>query len=195
VGDRTTSELVRAAAAGDQSAWDEIVSRYSGLVWAVARGHRMSHADAADVFQTTWLRLVENLGRLREPDHLGGWLSATARHECLRTLRARGRELPDEDVALGREAPDDRSAPEPGPEAAMVAREDRAEVVAAFAHLPDRCQTLLRLLTADPAPGYTDIAATLGMPIGSIGPTRGRCLAHLRRLLTERSGAVPGGTA
>jgi RNA polymerase sigma factor (sigma-70 family) len=193
VGDRTTADLVRDAAAGDQSAWDEIVERYSGLVWAVARGHRIGHADASDVFQTTWLRLVEHLDQVREPDHLGGWLSQTARRECLRLLRLRGRELPDEDVALGRDPGDhaDHGEPSaPGPEAALLAREERAAVVAAFAGLSGRCQALLRLLTADPAPSYSEVSATLDMPVGSIGPTRGRCLEQLRRLL-DRVPAEP----
>jgi RNA polymerase sigma factor (sigma-70 family) len=190
VGDRTTAELVRAASGGDQSAWDEIVERYSGLVWAVARGHRMAHADAADVYQTTWLRLVEHLDRVREPDHLGGWLSQTARHECLRLLRLRGRELPDEDVALGRDPGNhDHGEPTaPGPEAAMLAHEERAAVVAAFVRLSARCQALLRLLAADPAPSYAEVSAALDMPVGSIGPTRGRCLQHLRRLLDRTAG-------
>ncbi|HSK26533.1 MAG TPA: sigma-70 family RNA polymerase sigma factor [Jiangellales bacterium] len=192
MGERTTAELVRDAASGDQSAWDELVERYSGLVWAVARGHRMGHADASDVFQTTWLRLVEHLDRLREPEHLGGWLSSTARRECLRVLRLRGRELPDEDVAFGRDTGPRDDPPVPGPEAALLAREERAAVVAAFGHLPDRCQVLLRMLAADPAPSYTEVSTTLDMPVGSIGPTRGRCLEHLRRLLERQHGAPVG---
>lgn len=185
VGERSTRELVRDAATGDAAAWGELVDRYSGLVWAVVRGHRLSHADAADVFQTTWLRLVEHLDRLREPDHLGGWLSSTARHECLRLLRLRSRELPDEDIALGLDQ-DRTGAVVAGPEAALLLREERAGVVVAFRRLPDRCQGLLRLLAADPAPSYADVSETLDMPVGSIGPTRGRCLDHLRRLLDER---------
>ncbi|HET6685932.1 MAG TPA: sigma-70 family RNA polymerase sigma factor, partial [Jiangellaceae bacterium] len=85
--DPSTSDLVRDAAGGDQGAWNQLVDRYSRLVWAVARGHRLAHADSADVFQTTWLRLVEHLGRLRDPEQLAGWLSTTARHESLRVLR------------------------------------------------------------------------------------------------------------
>ncbi|MDQ1463257.1 MAG: hypothetical protein QOC73_198, partial [Actinomycetota bacterium] len=84
VDDRSTAELVAAAHAGDSSAWGELVDRYGGLVWAVARGFALSTADASDVSQTTWLRLVEHLGRLREPEHLGGWLATTARHECFK---------------------------------------------------------------------------------------------------------------
>lgn len=184
MGERSTGELVRDAGAGDSAAWDELVDRYSGLVWAVARGHRLGHADAADVFQTTWLRLVEHLGRLRQPEHVGGWLSATARHECLRLLRLRSRELPDEHVEVTVDEHHGRAGV-PGPETALLLREERAEVLVAFGHLPDRCQGLLRLLAADPAPSYAEVSQSLDMPVGSIGPTRGRCLDHLRRLLEE----------
>src|SRR5438477_2254696 len=90
----TLDQLVRAAARGDQAAWNELVERFQGLVWATARAHRLSRTDAADVAQTVWLRLVENLDRIREPEHLGGWLAKTARRESLRFLRLNGRELP-----------------------------------------------------------------------------------------------------
>src|SRR5947199_10585188 len=89
----TLDELVRAAAAGDQAAWNELVERYQGLVWATARSFRLSRADAADVAQTTWLRLVENLDRIRDPERLGSWLATTARRESLRHIRLHGREL------------------------------------------------------------------------------------------------------
>lgn len=180
----STADLVRAASTGDQAAWDAIVDRYSGLVWAVARAHRLGEADAADVFQTVWLRLVEHLGRIREPEHLGGWLSSTARHECLRMLRLGGRELASEDVDVRVETDPQRRA-EPTPEQVFLASERRAEVLAAFARLPARCQSLLRLLVVDPQPHYAEISAALDMPVGSIGPTRGRCLAVLRTLLAD----------
>src|SRR5262249_59270378 len=84
--------LVRAAAAGDQAAWNELVERFQGLVWATARAHRLTRADAADVAQTVWLRLVENLGRIRDPERLGAWLATTAQRECLRHIRLHARE-------------------------------------------------------------------------------------------------------
>src|SRR5436190_14278705 len=99
-------ELIRAAARGDQNAWTELVGRFERLVWATARAHRLSRADAADVAQTTWLRLVENLDRIREPDRVGAWLATTARHESLRLLRRGVREQPVDDADLF-EAPDD----------------------------------------------------------------------------------------
>ena len=170
--------LVRAAGDGDQAAWTALVDRFSGLVWAVARAHRLSQADAGDVCQTTWLRLVEHLGSIREPARVGAWLSATARHECLRTLRKAGRAVPTE--------LDDDQLADPhddlGPEL-----DDRLDVAPhekalwkAFERLPERGQALLRVLMADPAPSYAEAAAALDMPIGSLGPTRARCLERLR---------------
>lgn len=181
--DPTTSDLVRDAAGGDQGAWNQLVDRYSRLVWAVARGHRLAYADSADVFQTTWLRLVEHLGRLRDPEQLAGWLSTTARHESLRVLRLGRRERPNDDVADGRTAND---ASDPSPETVLLANEERASVAAAYSRLSERCQALLRLVVAEPGLSYADVARALGIPVGSIGPTRGRCLEQLRRLLDEQ---------
>jgi RNA polymerase sigma factor (sigma-70 family) len=181
VADPSTSDLVRDAAGGDQGAWNQLVDRYSRLVWAVARGHRLAHADSADVFQTTWLRLVEHLGRLRDPEQLAGWLSTTARHESLRVLRLGRRERPDD---IAGESNDSGDA---GPETALLASEERASVAAAYTRLSERCQGLLRLVVAEPGLSYANVARALGIPVGSIGPTRGRCLEQLRRLLDEQA--------
>jgi RNA polymerase sigma factor (sigma-70 family) len=183
VGERTTAELVAGARDGDRSAWDLIVERYSGLVWSVARAHRLGPSDAADVFQTTWLRLVEHIDRIREPEHLGGWLSATARHEALRLLRVGSRETLADDIGERADADPVRAEPMPSPESVVLATERRAEVLLAMGRLSPRCQTLLRLLATDPAPSYAEVSEALDMPVGSIGPTRGRCLQHLRDLL------------
>ncbi len=174
----TVAALVAAAADGDQVAWDSLVTRYAGLVWSIARSHRLGPADAADVSQTVWLRLVEHLRSLRNPEHVGGWLATTARHECLRVIRRAGRELPDEDAAV--ELP---ISPDQSPEWLVLSDESRRLVWLALGRLSTRCQTLLRALSASPDSSYADIAAALDMPIGSIGPTRMRCLEHLRRQL------------
>jgi RNA polymerase sigma factor (sigma-70 family) len=168
-------ELVRAAAGGDQEAWDALVDRFAGLVWSIARSHRLSPADAADVSQTTWLRLVEHLGRLRDPERVGAWLAATARHECLRVIRHAGRFVADGEVDL------DAVGTEPEPAALLLATERTAALWRAVDALPERCRTLIRVLMADPPPSYEEVAAALGMPIGSIGPTRARCLEQLKR--------------
>ncbi len=185
---RATAELVSAAHHGDGGAWDELVGRYSGLVWAVARAHRLGTADAADVSQTVWLRLVENLGRLREPERLGGWLRTTTRNECLRVLRKGGREFPDDDAQR-----DVVAAPEDAPEFQLLAGERDRAVWTALQGLSERCRELLRVLAYSPDSSYADISASLGLPVGSIGPTRSRCLAHLRRGL-EDSGYLASAT-
>ena len=149
------------------------MDRFSGLVWSVARAHRLSSADAADVAQTTWLHLVEHLDDLQKPEAVGAWLATTARRESLRVLRVNARLPPSEHV------PDSIDPAPPAGAALMVAERDEA-LWAAFERLPERCRVLLRMLTSDPAPSYEEIGAILGMPIGSIGPTRIRCLARLR---------------
>jgi RNA polymerase sigma factor (sigma-70 family) len=173
--DADSGALLRAAASGDERSWNVLVDRYSGLVWAIARNHRLSSADCDEVFSTTWLRLVEHAARLQDPGKVGGWLATTARHESLRLLRRGGRQIP-----MGDDMPEPpRHAPAPD-EDLLRSERDRS-LWSAFARLPERDQALLRLLTADPAPSYAEIGAALDMPIGSIGPTRARCLQRLRR--------------
>lgn len=180
--DRTVvAELVRAAAGGDQAAFDRLVERYAGLVWSVVRAHRLGDADAQDVFQTTWLRLVEHLDRIREPGAVGGWLATTARHESLRLLRRAERTRPAPDELL--DGVDERT--EAGETRVLRAERDAA-LWEAFEELADRCRRLLRVLLADPAPAYEEVSAALDMPVGSIGPTRARCLARLREHLRTR---------
>lgn len=175
-GPRPTADLVSAAHAGDRGAWDELVARFGGLVWAVARAHRLGSADAADVCQTVWLRLVENLGRLRDPEHLGGWLRTTTRNECLRVLRRGNREIPDDDAQRDIPTPAEHS-----PEMQLLAGERDRIIWTAVSGLSERCRSLLRVLACAPDASYAEISASLGLPVGSIGPTRARCLEHLRR--------------
>jgi RNA polymerase sigma factor (sigma-70 family) len=177
--------LVQDAAAGDAAAWTALVTRFSGLVWSVARAHRLGSADAEEVFHATWLRLTENLTRLREPDRVGPWLATTARNESLKVIRLGTRTTITDDLQVL-----DRASAEESPEAAVLESEEGAarlrrarELWSAFHQLPGRCQQLLRLLIAAPPPSYADIAALLGIAVGSIGPTRGRCLGQLRVLL------------
>lgn len=180
----STANLVLAAAKGDQLAWNALVDSHARLVWSVIRSHRLRPADAGDAFQTTWLRLVENLTALRQPERLASWLVTTARRECLRLQQHRQREVPDPEVTDRGEITDSAL---PGPEAAVLDDERRVGVARAFARLPQRCQLLLRLWLAEPRMEYSEIAADLGVPIGSLGPTRSRCLEHLRRLLTDET--------
>jgi RNA polymerase sigma factor (sigma-70 family) len=178
--------LVRAAAAGDQGAWDQLVARYQGLLWAVTRSFRLYGHDAADVSQATWLRLVEHLGDIRDPTRVGSWLATTARRECLRRLRREGREEPIEvdDYNL----PVDEDPPD-APERVVLTEERDRLLWEAVDQLAPRCQRLLRVLMADPPVSYQQVGAALDMPTGSIGPTRARCLDCLRRRLDHS--AIP----
>ncbi|HEY9392034.1 MAG TPA: sigma-70 family RNA polymerase sigma factor [Mycobacteriales bacterium] len=181
-----TAALLKRAGSGDQQAWDELVSRHSSLLWAVARAYRLGQADAADAVQTTWLRLLEHLDRIHEPDRLGGWLVTTLRRECLSILRRTRRERLNagDDAAL--DLPDGSDPLDTD----LLRRERDAALWQAFSGMPERCQTLLRALVATPPPSYDEVSTELGMPIGSIGPTRARCL-HRLRILLEGTGAPP----
>jgi RNA polymerase sigma factor (sigma-70 family) len=169
------AELVHAAAEGDQTAWNALVDRFSGLLWATTRAHRLTPSDSAEVVQTTWLRLVEHLDRIRDPERLGAWLATTARHECLRLIRQGAREF-----AASYVVDLDGRSETPVGGAILSAERDNA-LWKAFSALGERCQTLLRLLIADTSPSYEEVSAALGMPVGAIGPTRQRCLERLRR--------------
>lgn len=171
------STLVPAAREGDQHAWDTIVDRFLPLVEAIIRRHRLTDADGDDVSQTVWLRLVEHLGDLREPDALPGWIRTTTRNECLRLLAARGRVRPvdpQDDTGLDAVTEDTSDAGLLDAERAHVLRE-------ALAELSEPRRALLLLLLADPPVAYDEISRLLGLPIGSIGPTRARALDQLRR--------------
>jgi RNA polymerase sigma factor (sigma-70 family) len=176
--------LVTSAAAGDTQAWNDLVERYAPLVHATCRRWRLDTADEADVSQTVWLRLVENLGRLREPQALPGWLRTTTVRECTRLYHARRRERPDDLTVHLEQSPDDGSAPV---DERLITAERDAALRAAFAELPERCQRLLGLLMRDPPASYGDITARLGMPGGAIGPNRSRCLDRLRGNPTFRT--------
>lgn len=179
------STLVPAAREGDQHAWDAIVDRFLPLVGAIVRGHRLSEADGDDVSQTVWLRLVEHLGDLREADALPGWIRTTTRNECLRLLAARGRVRPvdpQEDAAAGGlDAVEDDVAGDD-----LLAAERRQLLRDALDELPAGRRDLLLLLLEDPPVGYEEISRRLGIPIGSIGPTRARALDQLRRTRSLR---------
>ena len=176
-GEWDVATLVRSAAEGDQEAWAALVEQFSGLVWAVTRGFRLSHHDAAEVSQTAWLQLVEHLHDIREPERVGAWLATTTRRLCLTTVRKAGRAVP-VDLDEGDVVSPDRTGEL---DTAIDADRRRAALARALDDLPEPGQALLRLLSADPAPSYAEAAAKLHMPIGSIGPTRARCLERLRR--------------
>lgn len=167
-------DLVARALEGERDAWDQLVDDLSGLLWTVARANGLTEVDAADVVQTTWLRLAENLGRLRDPERVSSWLVTTARRESLKVLRGANRSVP---VGI---AVDGSTRAEDDPSGPLLRAEQGARLWGAFSSLPVLCRALLRVLMADPAPSYAEVSAALGMPIGSIGPRRARCLQHLR---------------
>lgn len=170
--------LVRAARTGSGDAIGELVTEFSPLLWQVARAAGLSATDAEDVVQTVWLRLLEHLDGIRAPSALAAWLVTTTRREAWRSRAAGRRQVPSEQdwlVAM----PD----PQPSAEELAVADDQRRELFDALSKLSPRCQELLRILAFIPRPDYDILGAKLGMPHGSIGPTRGRCLAKLRALL------------
>jgi RNA polymerase sigma factor (sigma-70 family) len=175
--DPSVIALVRRAVNRDQSAWNDIVERYAPLVWSICTRYRLSDQDNEDVGQTVWLLLVEHLGKLREPAALPGWLVTTTHRECQRALTAArktegaGAKLDDAllvvDAALIEEE--------------ILAAERNAALRLGLRELQPHCQKLLSMLISDPPRPYTEISATLGIPMGSIGPQRARCLECLRR--------------
>jgi RNA polymerase sigma factor (sigma-70 family) len=173
--DAPVAFLVQAASDGDRHAWDVLVERYSGLVWSVCRRLRLSDSDGSDVSQIVWLRLVEQLNRIREPAALVGWLHTTTRNECFRTLSA-GKHV---SVGVDTTLPQDPESTDP---ARRLLEAERLQALReGLEQVPEHCRRLLALLVDDPTPSYAEIAAKLAMPIGSIGPTRVRCLEKLRR--------------
>lgn len=167
-------QLIGAASGGDEAAWCTLVDRFKGLVWSVVRAYRVPQLDAADVVQTTWLRLVENLDRIHDPERLGAWLATVVRRECLRVIREGSRELPTSTAEVF-----DRGRSDSVIEQVLIDERDRA-VHRGFERLDERCRRLLSLLAAADPPSYQEVSAALDMPIGAIGPTRSRCLAKLR---------------
>ena len=159
--------LVIGARKGDQQAWNVLVERYSSLVWSICRRYRLSQADAEDVFQAVWMRLVDQLNRLDRPAALCGWLSTTTRRECSRVRRANCRHAAAEQVCDFEGVPDELAVT--GDHELLLA-ERNAALREAFTRLPSSCQRLLALLIADPPMPYTEISNKLGIPIGSIPP-------------------------
>jgi RNA polymerase sigma factor (sigma-70 family) len=173
--------LVEKAREGDGGAWAELVARFGGMIAATGRRYRLPPADVAELQQTTWLRLVENLHRIEQPERVGGWLATTARRESLQLLRRAAKYRSGADQMLANMP--DRHLPEP--DARPIAEERETVLRAAWDQLKPRCQELLALLITDDPLGYKDLSKLLEMPVGSIGPTRARCLEHLRRLVEE----------
>ena len=191
--DSSVSALVARARDGDQPAWNEIVERYAPLVWSICNRYRLSRQDIDDIGQTVWLLLVEQLGNIRQPAALPGWLATTTQRECLRVLRAASRYDSFGSSVDNQELPDQSA---PMIEQEVIEAELHAALRTAFAGLPARCRQLLSMLLSDPPHSYAEISATVPIAIGSIGPQRARCLEKLRRspaLAALSDVAVEGG--
>ena len=168
--------LVTRAAGSDPSAWAEIVERYASLVWSICTRFQLSNQDAEHVGQNVWHLLVEQLGRLREPAALPGWLAITTQRECLRVVTAAQKsQRPGTKLDQAPQIVDDTAVEEE-----ILIAERNAALRAGFAELPPRCQQLLAMLMAEPPYSYAEISAMLHIPVGSIGPQRARCLERLR---------------
>ena len=174
-------QLVPRAIAGDQGAWEELVTRLQRVAWRSIAGFDLATEDRKDAFAATFFRLNERLSTIREPAKLPGWVATTARNEVHTLLRARRR--------LRATDPNDLPlVAQPGAhEESLIRDELRSAVREAFDTLSPRCQELLRLATVDPPLSYAEIGDILDMPHGSIGPTRRRCLDELRQAPTLRS--------
>lgn len=178
-------ELLRLAASGESGAWDALVERFGQMVWSIARGFRLDDATAKDVSQTVWLKLIENIDSIKDPDRLPGWLATTCRREALKVAKARERTIPTDfeydvaDVA-------------PSLDEMLVDDEENRQVVRAYTTLDEFCRQLLRLMTIDPPLSYDVISEVTGRPVGSLGPTRARCLEKLKAAMTRITGDSRG---
>ena len=183
----STTELVHAAAQGDPRATEQLVSRYVSVVWATVRYFRLRDADAHDAVQNTWLRMIEHLGALRDPERLPAWLATTARRECMKIAQSRQREVAGLEPTVFERADETT----PGPERHAIDRTMNALLRDRVAELPWLGRHMLVTLTGPDAPTYEDFARTTGIPVGSIGPKRMRYLRQLRRRLEESGLGAP----
>jgi RNA polymerase sigma factor (sigma-70 family) len=165
---------------GDATGLDDLVGVMTPVLWHVVRAYRLPQETTEDVVQTTWLALVRRRGAIADPAAVGGWLTTTARREAWRMAGASARTTPVADEDLAPRLPEQRSA-----EQAAVEHDVRDRLWAAVDGLSDRCRRLLRVVAFENRPDYATLATDLDMPVGSIGPTRGRCLAKLRVALAQ----------
>ena len=175
--DPVVIDLVTRARAGDRQAWDALVERYAPLIWCICRRHRLGGADAEDVGQSVWVQVLDHLDKIRDPAALPGWLATATRRECLRVLRAAPGPISAVQMLDAENIPDEQAETV---EQELLVAERHVALREAFSHLPPDCQRLMTMLIADPPASYAEISTRLGIPVGSIGPKRGRCLDKLR---------------
>ena len=178
VHDDSSATLVARARNGEKQAWHDLVERYAPLIWSICRRYQLSCADADDVGQAVWLKLLDQLAALRDPAALPGWLATTTQRECGHVLRAARRpQAPGHPPGVENVA----NQQPPVPEQELLRAERHAALREALTHLPPDGQQLITMLIQDPPVPYTKISAKLGIPVGSIGPNRARCLKKLRQ--------------
>ena len=171
------------ARSGETAALSEVVRELNPLLWHVARAEGLTAEDSADVIQTTWLELLRRLHEIRSPLALTSWLVTATRREAWRARERSRRQAPD-----GAEQLEAIFDPGPGPGEQLLFDERDQVLWWHFQRLPERCRVLLRIVAYVARPDYAAVAEALGMPTGSIGPTRGRCLAKLRAMLLADPG-------
>ena len=171
------------ARSGDTAALADVVRELNPLLWHVARAEGLTAEEAADVVQTTWLELLRRLHEIRSPRAVTAWLVTAARREAWRVRELSRRQVPDGAAQL-----ESVTDPDPGPGEQLLSDERDQALWRHFQQLPERCRTLLRIVAQVARPDYAAVAEAMGMPVGSIGPTRGRCLAKLRALLLADPG-------
>lgn len=172
IADLSIAEIVTRAGSGDEEAWESLVTRMSPLLWTVAKSFRLDEALARDVCQTVWVKLIESIGTIRRPDRIQAWLVTTCKREALRVKQAQAMLEPIEVPEIPTDTPDIDSQ--------LIGDDDRRMVANAYARLDSRCRELLRLFAINPPLGYREIAETMGVAIGSVGPIRQRCVQRLR---------------
>lgn len=184
----TTTELLSAAVGGEQGAWEQLVRRFEPVVGAIVTSCRLQEADARDAAQRTWLRMIEHHWQIREAEALGGWLRTTARRECLQIIRERQLADPLQPTQTA-DVPDDTIDIEQG----VVDADTLDQLRRLIERLPTHCHQLMSLLFRDDPPPYAELARSMGIPVGSIGPTRARVLSKLRQQFEdgpERAGSL-----
>ncbi|MDE9365749.1 sigma-70 family RNA polymerase sigma factor [Luteipulveratus sp. YIM 133132] len=180
------ADCFRRWSSGDAEALDGMVRALSPVLWQVVRAYGLDRDRAEDVVQSTWLALVRRRDSINDAQAVGSWLTTTARREAWRVSRLEGRAEPVSDEVIELKVPERRSA-----EAEAIAHDEGERLWAGVSQLSDRCQRLLRVIAFSDRPDYSGLALELGMPVGSIGPTRGRCLDKLRTLLADQNDRGP----
>ena len=170
------ADVVQRAIDGDPAAWKDLLARFSALVRKITYEYRLSHADSADVSQFVWMTMYERLRTVRNPERLGAWIATVARNECRRLVRHCSREITVAEPELADRLATTEEASEP-----VIAADTSAHIWTTVRDiLNERGYTMILMMMSNPPASYEQVSHHLAIPLGSIGPTRQRCLAQLR---------------